>query len=41
MAAAIADHGLNPAGARIAVQCIPNNTRPEYVRVTVYRDTTR
>ncbi len=41
MAAAIADHGLNPAGARVAVQCIPNNTRPEYVRVTVYRDTTR
>jgi hypothetical protein len=41
MAAAIADHGLNPAGARVAVQCVPNNARPEYVRVTVYRDTTR
>ena len=41
VAAAIADHGLNPAGVRVAVQCVPNNTRPEYVRVTVYRDTTR
>jgi hypothetical protein len=39
LAAAIDDHGLNGEGARIAVQAIPNNVRPEYVRVTVYRMT--
>jgi hypothetical protein len=39
LAAAIADHGLNPDGARVAVQCVPNNAKPRHLRITVYRQT--
>jgi len=39
LAAAIAQHGLNPDGARIAVQAIPNNAKPTHLRITVYRQT--
>ena len=39
LAVAVKDHGLNPDGARIAVQAVPNNQKPTHLRITVYRQT--